>query len=297
VGSSDYGQGPLKPDTINSAISAIRSVHIDRRLPTTAFDSAFLKRVLAGIRRIQSKDDKKKAGPLMLEQLEKITKPAPDLGANPTPTESCKLSNKEVDSLNFDTALKVAFSGFFRTKEITYEESDLANKPVFEHTKLQRRDITFAENDEHVIITLRESKNDYDHTGVEIVLACTNTPSCPVTALRALLTLDPQPRRAPLFRTHKGAFNRNAYVNTMRVRLKGIGVKNYKAYAGHSPRRGAAQHASDNGILDDDIQRLGRWSSQAFKGYFAISLAYKFALNKRFLTGKARPVIYTSLNM
>lgn len=69
------------------------------------------------------------------------------------------------------------------------------------------------------------------------------------------------------------------------------------AFAGHSPRRGAAQHASDNGILDEDIKRLGRWSSEAFRGYFNTSNAYKFLLNKRFLTGRATPFIRTSLNV
>jgi hypothetical protein len=48
------------------------------------------------------------------------------------------------------------------------------------------------------------------------------------------------------------------------------GYKNYKCFSSHSPRArwGAAQHAADNGILEYDIQRLGRWSSEAFKGYF-----------------------------
>ena len=52
-----------------------------------------------------------------------------------------------------------------------------------------------------------------------------------------------------------------------------------------------------NGILEYDIQRLGRWSSEAFKGYFHISQAYKFHLNRRFQTGRSVPVIQTSLNV
>ena len=77
----------------------------------------------------------------------------------------------------------------------------------------------------------------------------------------------------------------------MRRRLKDSHT-NYKCYSGHSPRRGAA----DNGI-EYDIQHLGRWSSKAFKGYFHISQAYKFHLNRRFQTGRSVPVIQTSLNV
>ena len=91
-----------------------------------------------------------------------------------------------------------------------------------------------------------------------------------------------------LFRTHNGE---------TRKRLKDKGYKNHKCYSGHSPRRGAAQHAADNGILEYDIQRLGRWSSEAFKGYSHISQAYKFHLNRRFQTGRSVPVIHTSLNV
>ena len=137
------------------------------------------------------------------------------------------------------------------------------------------------------MILLRSSKSDYDHTGVEIVVANTGEDTCPVAALRALYTLDPQPPRAPLFRTHNGTLSRNKYINEMRRRLKDNGHTNYKCYSGHSPRRGAA---ADNGI-EYDIQRLGRWSSEAFKRYFHISQAYKFHLNRRFQTGRSVPVI------
>jgi hypothetical protein len=138
------------------------------------------------------------------------------------------------------------------------------------------------------VILLRLSKSDYDHTGVEIVVANTGEDTCPVAALPALYTLDPQPPRAPLFRTHNGTLSRNKYISEH---------TNYKYYSGHSSRRGAAQHAADNGILEYDIQRLGRWSSEAFKRYFHISQAYKFHLNRRFQTGRSVPVIQTSLNV
>ena len=68
-------------------------------------------------------------------------------------------------------------------------------------------------------------------------------------------------------------------------------------YSGHSPRCGAVQHAADNGIIEYDIQRLGRWFSETFKGYFYISQAYKSPLNRRFQTGHSVPVIQTSLNV
>jgi hypothetical protein len=302
-GSIEQGQSRIKAESILQGLSAIKAVHVARFLPTTAFDNPAVKLAIAGARRLQGKREKTKAEPLSKSQLEQITSPAPetdsddDWEADPDEPPSCNFSHQEVNNLNFETAIKLAFAGFLRTAELTCESKDLENRPVFEHTKLQRRDVTFADNDEHAVVLLRSSKSDYDHTGVEIVVARTGDATCPVSALRALYTLDPQPPRAPLFRTYNGTLSRNKYINEMRKRLKDNGHQNYKGYSGHSPRRGAAQHAADNGILEYDIQRLGRWSSEAFKGYFHISQAYKFHLNRRFQTGRSVPVIQTSLNV
>ncbi len=50
-------------------------------------------------------------------------------------------------------------------------------------------------------------------------------------------------------------------------------------YSGHSFRKGAAQHLTDQGILDESIQRLGRWISNAFKLYFTSTPETLFNLN------------------
>jgi hypothetical protein len=299
-GSIEQGQTRIKAESILQGLSAIRAVHVARFLPTTVFDNPAVKLAIAGARRLQGKREKTKAEPLSKTQ---ITSPAPEIDSDneweddPNDLPSCNLSNSEFNNLNFDTAIKLAFAGFLRTAELTCESKDFENMSVFEHTKPQRRDVTFADNDEHAVVLLRSGKSDYDHTGVEIVVARTGDATCPVSALRALYTLDPQPPRAPLFRTHNSTLSRNKHINEMRKRLKDNGYEDHKCYAGHSPRRGAAQHAADNGILEYDIQRLGRWSSEAFKGYFHISQAYKFYLNRRFQTGCSVPVIQPSLNV
>lgn len=286
----DIGFGRIKADTILQGLSAIKAAHIRRFASYAAFDHLAIKQAIAGARRLQGKQDKKKAEPLHKADLQKITEPPPAPGAR-------QLSGNKLNDLHFDTAIKLAFAGFLRTAEVTYEQRDLQNREVFEATKVQRRDVTFAENDEHVILKLRASKSDHNHTGVEIVIARTGEATCPVLALRALYDLDPQPPCSPLFRTHTGPFSRKFYIDKLRARLASKGYQNYMLFAGHSPRRGAAQHAADNGIMDEDIQKLGRWTSQAFKGYFHISLAYKHTLNRRFQLGRSPPFIQTSPNI
>ena len=76
-GSTQLGQGRLSADSIVQALSAVRSVHVDLNEDLSAFNTELLKRVVAGIRRVQAKKDTKKAAPLSIHQLEEITSPAP----------------------------------------------------------------------------------------------------------------------------------------------------------------------------------------------------------------------------
>lgn len=265
-------QAKVKPDTIISMLSALRSVHVDRQYPLTPFESPWLKRLLDGIKRCQPDAEVHKAEPLSRQTLIQISE---------TDTGS-------IEDLNFLTACKVAWAGFLRCGEFTYAPKDQPGSRIFTNTKLTRSDITFDEAFGYVIIRLKRSKTDFDHKGVEIVLAASYDRACPVSALRELSQKDKQPPSAPLFRSgSESPFDRNYFIDTLRKRLRIIGDPRADCYSGHSFRRGAAQHAADNGILDEDIQRLGRWSSDAFKLYFNTSFAHRFSLNKRFLTGIA----------
>lgn len=278
------GQGQIKAETIQAGLSAIRSVHVDMNLDLSAFESPLLQRILQGARTIQGPSRKKKAEPLSADQLRRITK-------RPPAQRPRQGFSRWLDNLHFDTAIKLAFAGFFRTREITYEEGDLRNLEVFRHTRLQRRDVIFADNFEHATIHLRSSKSDYEHKGVDVIVSRTGSDTCPVEALKSLFDLDPQPPTSPLLRHSRGAFSRERYVGTLRDRLRRIGCANYMDFAGHSPRRGGAQRAADLGMLEEDIQILGRWTSNAFKGYYKLSAYKRYSLNYRFLTGKSRPLL------
>ena len=57
-----------------------------------------------------------------------------------------RLATFQTQRSNFDAAIKLAFTGFLRTAELTCKPKNLeSDSPpaVFEHTKLQQRDVTF----------------------------------------------------------------------------------------------------------------------------------------------------------
>ena len=193
-----------------------------------------------------------------------------------------------IEDLNIDTAFKVAWAGFLRMGELTYTSAE-AQAQTFVDNKLTRSDINFSEGDQHAILRLKRSKTHVNHTGVEIILAATNDKTCPVTALRTLFIRDPQPRTAPLFRLtgHSTAFARKPVTDILQEHLRVHNIIAVKSYTVHNFRKGAAQHASDNGMLDQHIQKLGRGTSRAFQQYFETSVSSLYTLSMRFRTGRA----------
>ncbi len=86
-----------------------------------------------------------------------------------------------------------------RMGELTYMATE-AKKATFVETGLTRSDISFAEGDQYLILHLKRSKTDIEHTGVQIILVATGEQTCLVAALRSLFIQDPRPPNAPLFR-------------------------------------------------------------------------------------------------
>jgi hypothetical protein len=208
IGSLMPWQDRIKPETILSYLSALRSVHVDRRIATDVFDSDWLARIVNGIRRHQPQRLKKQASPITKEILEKLVE---------APTTYQAGSPEFINNANFIVVAKVAFAGFLRSGEFTYDLSDLQDLRTFQQTKLLRLDITFGDLDDYAIISLKRSKTDYNHEGVEIVVAATGRSTCPVQALRHLFAIDPQPPNAPLFRLTTSLFS--SFIDTNSTEL------------------------------------------------------------------------------
>lgn len=89
------------------------------------------------------------------------------------------------------------------------------------------------------------------------MLSATDLPTCPVAALWNLFTHDPQAPQVPPFAFNNTSFSRRRVVEQLRLGLSALGIFP-PCYSGHSFRKGAAQHTADNGMLNEDIQKLGR---------------------------------------
>ncbi|ESZ92147.1 hypothetical protein SBOR_7464 [Sclerotinia borealis F-4128] len=214
-----------------SMLSALRSMHVDRLLPLHVFqNNNWVSRLIAGIKALQPHMEKTQALPLTANLLHKaIGVPHCEQGT---------------DNLNLSVALIVS------------EQTLVIHTRNFINTKLTRRHISFASNEQYAILHVKRSKTDTEFKGVDICLAATNDGICPVSAL-----------------------------HSMRSRLIEAFIPDGEKFTGHSLRRGAAQTASDLGIGSEDIKALGRWTSQWLRLYFTTNASQRLALSQRFLTG------------
>ncbi len=262
-GSTLPKQGQVKPETVGTYLSALKSYHIDCHLSLEAFEIPQIALIRKAGKKLFPKQKATRL-PITKDILERMTEPEPI----------------DLDELNIDVAFKVPWAGFLRLGEIKYTSTDL-KKASFSRTRVTRSDVSLAEGNQYAVLRLKQSKKDNEHTEVQIILAATGERTCPLTALARLYTLNPQHPNACLFRLSSGAFFWPSVVSTLKERISLLGLSQ-SDYSGHSFRKGAAQHKADYGMLDEMIQRLGRWTSNAFRLYFTTSTESLYNLNLSF---------------
>jgi hypothetical protein len=269
-GNASPGMSRIKPTTMRAYVSAIRSHHVDANHDISVFDNPIIKRILDGAMSMNPSTTAERL-PITKDILTKLV--------------SSSAQSKSIRDLNFNAAATTAFAGFLRLGEITYTKAQRDSR-AFIATKCTRNDVTLAKD--HMILRLKRSKTDVNHQGVPITIAASGQPECAVRAMRNLFENDPQPGNAPLFRFERSAFTSYAVRNELKNRIAALGLHS-EHYNGHSFRKGAAQHARDNGFTDGQIQQLGRWSSQAFQLYCSSSPKDLFRLSLNFQCGSPIP--------
>jgi hypothetical protein len=244
-------------------------------LPVAVFEEEHLRRMLAGAHHAFVKRPAPARLPLSRDLLLRLLTPEAVAG------------EPDADTVNLNAAFTLAFAGFLRIGEFTYKEPELRHPALFNGRRLTPACITFSANGDHMTLLLRKSKADRNGQGVRILIAAADDGACPVAHMRTLMTTRPEPRIGaadPLFTLTGAPFTREHVLLRLRSRLARIGA-DLAGIKGHSFRKGAAQHAADQGLTREEIQVLGRWSSDAVDRYFRTGLRRRYALQRQFATG------------
>ena len=138
------------------------------------------------------------------------------------------------NGLNIYAAFCVAFAGFLRAGELTWDQWN-NDSPC---TQISRGSVNFTSNG--VILHLPMSKTDQFGKGTDLTLSYSYDIACPVKALHRLFIKYPQPPSSPLFARAVGPFNKRWFTEQISSSLFRAGVPNVSGYSGHSFRRGAA---------------------------------------------------------
>ena len=177
-------------------------MHINRRLPLEAFNNKHIRRLIDSGRQLFKQWVTRERRPLLkalVLQLSSCLIPPQARGLSHRPPQPL------INNVNFVAAYQVAFASFIRVEEFTYNTANRKDNKTFAAIKLTRGNIRFTAN--HARLTLKYSKTDKAHKGVNIILTRSRDSAYLIKALEALFTLDPHKLGQPLFRFKRAIFN------------------------------------------------------------------------------------------
>ena len=247
---ASYLARTVKHSTIKLYLSAVRNLHISCGHGNPLHGKLLLNKVLRGILRYQGRSRilRQPVTPEVLAAIQPILRTW--LG--------------ERDFTMIWAAFTLAFFAFLRCSEFTYPETnqfrprfDLSTDCVSFHPSLA--------SPQQMSVFLKASKTDVYRQGHTLVIACSPSPVCAVTAMSNYF-LAARPH-GPLFSFQSGRLlTRSAVVHLLRDAARYAGLP-YKSLKGHSFRIGAASTAAAAGLPDWLIKVLGRWSSDCYQLY------------------------------
>ena len=247
---SSYLARKVKHSTIKLYLAAVRNLHISCGYGDPLLGKLLLKKVLRGILRYQGNTR-------VLRQ--PVT---PRVLLTIRPILLAWLGERDFSMIW--AAFTLAFFCFLRCSEFTYPgvskfrpQFDLSADCVLFHPSLA--------NPRQMSIILKSSKTDVFREGHRLLIACSPSPLCAVSAMRSyFLAACP---RGPLFSFQSGRYlTRSAVVHLLRDAARCAGLP-YKSLKGHSFCIGAASTAAAAGLPDWLIKVLGRWSSDCYQLY------------------------------
>ncbi|CAC5405676.1 unnamed protein product [Mytilus coruscus] len=163
----------------------------------------------------------------------------------------------------FSSAFSLAYHGFLRIGKIVRSKKWQAHQVIaIENVTLSKRDHV-----EIAKIVIPFSKTDQCGHGSCIGITETKLKDCPIYWLKSYLMQRPKVK-GPLFCHFGGSpVTRYQFSCVLSKVLIHIGITDSVSFRTHSSRIGAALGHFEKGISEEEIKRLGRWKSNAFKGY------------------------------
>ena len=207
-----------------------------------------IKRLVDGCRRRHLRKDVR--CPITLPILQRLVSVLPTVCSN---SYDCKL---------FAAAFLVAFFGFLRVGEFTAKNGVIP---------LVSGDVAMRGESPHrrLAIKVRFSKTDQLGAGCAITIPESGSHMCPVVAVAAYTRIRSAQGTAFFRHFDTSPLTRHGFTRILR-RCVSLLELPLQCYTAHSFRIGAATSAAMRGYSGEQIQQMGRWTSQSFRRYIRI---------------------------
>ena len=250
-----------KASTIDTYLSGIRQLHVERGLPTDNIRTDRVKTILKGLKNKNLAEDRKEG----VEKRKPIT-------TDILLVLKGKLAEADMngrDQRLVWTVSSILFHGAFRVHELLCKKQSSFD-PDF---TLLGRDVKLVTQGGREVLQLRIKAPKEQKVGKDVIVDVYSTDSelCPVRAFKKWIKVKGMEDELPLFRFSSGIpLTGKKFNEVVRDRLKGEVENIEKLFSSHSFRAGAASMMAAIGYSDDDIKAVGRWSSRAFMEYIKL---------------------------
>ena len=250
-----------KASTIDTYLSGIRQLHVERGLPTDNIRTDRVKTILKGLKNKNLAEDRKEG----VEKRKPIT-------TDILLVLKGKLAEADMngrDQRLVWTVSSILFHGAFRVHELLCKKQSSFD-PDF---TLLGRDVKLVTQGGREVLQLRIKAPKEQKVGKDVIVDVYSTDSelCPVRAFKKWIKFKGKEDELPLFRFSSGIpLTGKKFNEVVRDRLKGEVENIEKLFSSHSFRAGAASMMAAIGYSDDDIKAVGRWSSRAFMEYIKL---------------------------
>lgn len=163
------------------------------------------------------------------------------------------------DGFVFGAALALQYFGCLRASEFCADPLD-GSAPT-------RSAIQFLTFQDHLVMRYTVSKSKTNCHGFQLHLGCSGNPICALCVMHSFITIFPSHPSHHLFTTSAGCPLTYQLYNELLKETAARAGLDPSTISSHSLRAGAATQAAQSGFLGHEIQRLGRWRSQAYSVY------------------------------
>ena len=255
----------LKASSIKSYLSGIKALHRAWGWGEIVTDTPFISSVLKGETNINIE--------------EQSLNPSPHKRL-PVTIQILKLIKQEIRLGNLDPFDKIMywgvcsllFYGALRSAEILCD-SEMTFDPISDLLKCDMNIVRIANRDgfdEVLQIKIRRGKCNKSGTPEIVDIYPTGNDTCPLRAFKKVQEITANNSNAlPLFRTKNGKNLSKSNLNKLLSDITSPYIKN-GVISAHSFRAGLISMFAGEGLSEEDLRAVGRWSSRAFEFYIKL---------------------------